>query len=681
MMVPRGYVGKVAILDMTLQKASIKPIEVFFNEYGINPRLWLGGDGIITKVLWKDIPGPIDPLGPENEIIIATGPYTGTAAPWAGRAMLGCINPETEAFGSGSFGWVWPSVLKYAGYDVVIVRGKAKKPVYVFIDDGEITFHDAARIWGRETGETVKAVRKELHENYDGEIRVLSTSIGGEHLVPYAPPCADGTSCPGRTGAGAVMGSKNLKAIAIRGTGEIAIHNPTKLLESALRAREIFYQDPGMKLWTDHGATTYLLTLVNAKVNGDHIRQNALAADFPLKNNVGCITCPGRCYHWLQIKEGPYAGTRQLGGHMTFFFSGQENLRLDNINALIYYERLIQEYGLDPASFSQAFNWAVECFEKGILTEIDTDGLVLRWGNEDLIWEVMRRIAYREGNLGELLSLGVAEASKKIGKGSGDFAPHVKGKPYLLKDARLQSLVWALGFLTSARGGDWLRCHNVFELNFQPKGRDTFPKFIGKTNDEVYKYLVDHGDIPEDLKKKLFGDPPRIDADWIKRPEGKGRITAWAEDLVGLFNGLVTCMFCAVGQYLIVGVGPSVWSDCLNHITGWNTTHEELLQVGERIINAQRLYNYRLKGWERKHDVFADKRCYEPTKRGIYSGKVVPWETGLKDYYEWRGWSERGLPTIEKLKQLKIEDMAEGLDLDKESKKTEEKKGSAAISV
>jgi len=140
-------------------------------------------------------------------------------------------------------------------------------------------------------------------------------------------------------------------------------------------------------------------------------------------------------------------------------------------------------------------------------------------------------------------------------------------------------------------------------------------------------------------------------------------------------------MFCAVGQYLIVGVGPSVWSECLNHITGWNTTHEELLQVGERIINAQRLYNYRLKGWDRKEDVFADKRCYEKAPRGIYSGKVVPWETGLKDYYEWRGWSERGLPTIEKLKQLKIEDMAEGLDLDRDSKKIPEKNVSEKTSA
>ena len=663
---PKGYAGKVGIIDLTEQKARIESTEVFFREYGIDARLWLGGDGVITKVLWKDYPEPVDPLGAENEIIIATGPWTGTAAPWGSRAMLGCLSPETGGFGSGSFGWVFPPVMKYAGFDVVIIRGRAKRPVYVFMDDQAISFREATHLWGKETGETVKAIRGELGEHYEGEIRVLSTSIAGEHLVPYAPPCADGTSCPGRTGAGAVMGSKNLKALAVRGTGELAIHNPTKLLEAAQRACDLYLSDPLIKLWQEHGATTYMLSVRNARVNGNHIRENALAADFPHMRNVGCLNCPGRCYHWLQIKEGPYAGTRQLGGHMTFFFSGQENLRLDNVNALIYYERLIQELGLDPASFSQAFNWAVECFERGILTEKETEGLVLRWGDEELVWEVMRRIAYREGNLGELLALGIAQASQKIGKGSEEIAPHVKGKPYLLKDARLQALVWALGFLTSPRGGDWLRCHNVFELTFfsaHPKEVDTFPKYVGKTNEEIYQILMDHVDIPTDLKKKMFGDPPKVDLEWVRKPDGKAPITIWSEDLVELFNSLVTCMYSAAGQYLLVGVGPTMFSEILNHITGWSTDYDEVMRIGERIFNAQRLLNYRLKHWDKEQDRFADKRCYEVAERGIYTGRKVPWEKALDEYYQLRRWSKRGLPTVEKLKELQIEEMANGLEL------------------
>lgn len=664
MAVAEGYAGNVAIIDLTLQSARTQRTEEFFAEYGIDPRLWLGGDGVITKILWKDFRTPVDPLGPENEIIIATGPWTGTAAPWASRAMLGCVSPETGGFGSGSFGWMWPPILKYAGFDVIVLRGKSPEPVYLFIDDGVITFHDGGRIWGKETGETVRAVRRDLKERYEGEIRVLSTSIAGEHLVPYAPPCADGTSSPGRSGAGAVMGSKNLKAIAVRGTGEVRVHDGRNLLKASQSAIDLYLCDPGMKLWQEHGATTYLLTLVNARVTGNHIRENTLAADFPHLKNVGCLNCPGRCYHWLQVKEGRYAGTRHLGGHMTFFFSGQENLRLDNLNAIIYYERLIQELGLDPASFSQAFNWAVECFEKGIVTEKDTDGLVLRWGDEDLIWDVMRRTAYREGNLGELLAQGIAPASRRIGRGSEDIAPHVKGKPYLLKDARLQALIWALGFLTSPRGGDWLRCHNVLELAFQPKERDTFVKYVGRTNEEIYRMVMDKTDVPPEVKKRMFGGRSTIDVEWIKGSEGKAAVAVWSENLVGLFNAMVTCMFCAAGQYLLMGVGPTTLSGILNHITGWDTDYNEVMEVGERVVNAQRLFNYRLHGWDRKQDVFADKRCYEPAGRGLYKGRKVPWDETLDEYYRIRGWSKRGLPTVEKLKQLRIEDMGHGLDLE-----------------
>lgn len=660
---PGGYAGKTVVVDLTEQKALIRSTEDFFDEYDIDPRLWLGGDGVITKVLWKDYPEPIDPLGPDNELIIANGPWTGTVAPWGGRAMLGCISPETGGFGSGSFGWMYPATVKYAGFDVVIIRGQAKTPQYVFIDDQTTTFGDASHVWGKETGETVKAIRQALGENYEGEIRVLTTSVAGEHLVPYSPPCADGTSCPGRSGAGAVMGAKKLKALAVRGTGEVQIANPKALLDASLRAIGVYSSDPLIKLWEEFGATTYLLTIVGAAANGKMIRDNALAADFPHLKNVGCLNCPGRCYHWLQVKEGRYAGLRQLGGHMTFFFSALENLRLKEFNAIVYYERLTQELGLDPASFSQAFNWAVECFERGLLRDEDTDGLTLCFGDEDLIWEVMRRVAYREGNLGNLLADGVAQASQKIGKGSERMCPSVKGKPYLLRDPNMQSLIWALGFLTSPRGGDWLRAHCVWELSFMPEQRDTYPTFVGKSCLEIYQILLDRVDLPVTMKKQIFGDPPKADLEWIRRTEGKALSAIWSENLVSLFNSLVTCMFSATGQYLLIGIGPTFFAEILNHITGWDTDYNEVMAIGERIFNAQRLFNYRMRGWDRTQDRWSDERAYEQAKRGIWRGKNVPWEATLEEYYRLRGWSERGLPTKEKLSELKIQDLAGDLQL------------------
>ncbi len=664
MPVPKGYAGNVAIIDLGKQEAKILPVERFWKDYGIDPKLWLGGDGFITKILWEDFPTAIDPLSPENEIIIATGPWTATAAPWAGRAMFGCIDPETGGFTSGSFGWHYATALKYAGFDIVIVRGKAEKPVYVFIDNQEITFKDATHLWGKETGETVKMVREELSERYESEIRVLNISIAGEHLVKYSPACADGTSCPGRTGSGAVMGSKNLKAIAVRGTGEISLYDPRGLLESSYHiSNTVLKEEPLIKLWEEQGATTSLFAAYNLPLHGGMLAENRKAADFPHLKNVGCLNCPSPCYHWIQVKEGKYAGVRQLGGHMTFVTNCLRNLDIQDFGAWIYYERLMQELGLDPASFSLAFSWAVECFEKGILDSSDTDGLTLRRGDEELVWEVARKIASREGKLGNLLADGAAEASRKVGKGSEDISPHVKGKSYLQRDPKVQALMWSLGILTNPRGGDWNRCHNVWELAFMPERRDTYPQFTGKSCLEMYQYAVEKLDMPEEMKKKIFGDLPKVDADWIRTTNGKALFTVFSEHSMAVINSLVTCMYAGGTHIFLVGTGPTAWAEILNKITGWDVTSEELMTAGERIFNLQRLFNYRVKGWDYRNDAWADKRVYEPAEMGTFRGKEIPWDETLQEYYSIRGWSSEGIPTRTKISELKLDDLVEGVEL------------------
>jgi aldehyde:ferredoxin oxidoreductase len=664
MEIPAGYAGNVLKITLDDQKAEILSIDKFWDCYGINPRHWLGGDGVITKILWEDFSTEVEPFSPENEIIIATGPWTATAAPQSGRAMLGCIDPKTGGFGSGSFGWFFPSMLKYAGYDIVIIKGKAKKPLYIFIDDRKVVFKDASHLWGKETGETVKRIREELEERYEGEIRVLTTSVAGEHLVKYSPPCSDGTSCPGRSGAGAVMGSKNLKAIAVRGTGEILLKDPRGLLDSSYSAVKKFVEnEPLLRLWREQGATTSLGTALDWPISGAMLAQNRQEADFPHLKNVGCLDCPNPCYHWLQIKNGKYTGLRHLGGHMTFLTVCLRNLGIQEFGEWIHYERLLQELGLDPASFSMVYSWAVDCFEKGILTLDDTDGIILKRGDSDLICELARKIAYREGKLGNLLADGVAEASQKIGKGSENIAPHVKGKEYIQRDVKVQALMWSLGALTSPRGGDWLRHHNVWELAFMPEKRDTYPKFLGKTCGELYQESLRLLDMPEELKKKIFGENQKVDWEWVKGTKGKALFSIWTENLVALFNSLVTCMFGSATQFLMVGFGPSTYSDILNKITGWDTTYDELMKIGERVFNLQRLFNYRIKGWDSRNDVFADKRAYEPAQMGIYKGKAVPWDEVMKEYYSIRGWSRDGIPSRDKIMELNLENVIKELDL------------------
>ncbi len=665
MSVPKGYAGKVAFIDLTKSEVKVIPTDRFFKDYNIDPRLWLGGDGFIAKILWKDIPKAIDPLGPENEIIIAGGPWTGTAAPQAGRAMLGCISPETTGYSSGSFGWYFPATLKYAGYDVIVIRGKAAKPTFIFIDDDEITFRDATKIWGKETGETVKLVREACGERFEGDVRVLSIAPAAEHLVIYSPPCGDATSCPGRSGGGTVMGSKNLKAIAVRGTGEIAIHDPKGLVDASYRAVKKFQaEEPTLKLWKEEGATTDMTVTAQWPMTGHNLGINRAAADVPHYNNAGCLNCHAPCYHWLQLKGGKYNGLRQLGGHMTYITTGLRNLGFEDFDDWIYYERLTQELGLDPASFSMAFSYAVDLYAKGILTTDMTDGLVMRRADPELVWEVAKKVSYREGAFGNLLADGVAQMAKKLGPEAEAMMPQtVKDKPSIQRDSKLQALMWSFGALTNPRGGDWLRVHNVWELAYLPENRDTYPKYLGMTNNELYARSLELLDMPIELKKQIFGNPPITDVDWIRGTNGKALFVVWTENFVGLFNDLVTCMFGAATQFMIVGFGPTTYAEILNKITGWNVTYEELMSVGERTINLQRAFNYRIKGWDIKADRFQDKAAYEPGTVGIYRNKIVPWEQILKEYYEIRGWTPQGIPTKEKLHELKLDDVAAELKL------------------
>jgi aldehyde:ferredoxin oxidoreductase len=555
--------------------------------------------------------------------------------------------------------------MKYAGYDVIIIRGKAEKPVYISIDNEEIIIRDASHIWGKETGETVKAIRKEVGERFEGEVRVFSISVAGENMVRYAVACGDATSCPGRSGGGTVMGSKNLKAIAVRGTGEIQLHDPRGLLESSYEAVNKFVEEePTLSLWKDHGGTTDMSVTARWPMTGDGLVENRDAADFPHYNNAGCLNCFTPCYHWLQIKDGKYAGTRQLGGHMTFITVSLRNLGIQDFNAWIYFERLIQELGLDPASFTMAFSYAVDLYIKGILKNEDTDGLELKRGDEELIWEVTRRTAMREGKLGNLLADGVAIMAEKLGPEAEAIMPQtVKGKPSIQRDAKLQALIWSFGALTSPRGGDWLRLHNVWELAFLPERRDTYPEYIGMTNLELYERCLDLLDMPEDLKKRIFGDPPKVDTDWVKGLSGKALFAKWTEEFVSLFNNLVTCMFGGATQFMMVGFGPSTYADILNKITGWNVSYEELMEVGERSLNLMRLYNYKVKGWDVKDDRFAGKLAYEEGEVGIYKGKIVPWDEILQEYYKLRGWTPRGLPTKERLVELKMDSVLANVEL------------------
>ena len=348
---------------------------------------------------------------------------------------------------------------------------------------------------------------------------------------------------------------------------------------------------------------------------------------------------------------------------MTYLTTITRNLGIYDFNEWMYFERFNQELGLDPASFTQTYSFLVDCFERGLLDPKDTDGITLKRGDGDMAWDAMRRAAYREGALGNLLADGIEAASLKIGGEAANLAPHVRGKASLQRDSTLQALIWSVGYLTSSRGGDWLRTHNSWELSFLPEDRDLFPKYVGKTNIQMYADALRQLEMPEDEKKAIFGDPPLTNPEWITGTKGKARFLKWTDEFVGLFNSMVACMYGSATQLMLDGYGPMTYANILSKITGWDLDYYEVMKVGERVINLQRALNYKWKGWDSKDDRFHDKRAYEPAKVGVWKGKLVPWEPMLKEWYELRGWSENGLPTKRKMKELGMESLAKEINL------------------
>ena len=344
---------------------------------------------------------------------------------------------------------------------------------------------------------------------------------------------------------------------------------------------------------------------------------------------------------------------------MASLFSALEHLRLNDLDAILHYEMACQELGLEPTAFGQAFSLAVDRFEHATLTERETDGLRLHFGDEALIWEVMRRVAHREGNLGNLL----ADGGERIGKGSGKTIPGFWDMSHLMRDQDLRSVIRVLHFLASPQGHDWPACHNVWESSFQPEGKDAYPNLVGKTGNQIYEIFVDRLDMPAGLKKRIFGDPLKVSSEWVSGAEGKALATIWTENVASLFNSLVTCTYAAAGHYLPVGIGPTQCAEILNQITGWDTDYEELMTIGERIFNMQRLLNYRFGEWDGTEGPWSDEGIREMAGQVLWRGKHLPWERLLREYDDLRGWSDRGLPTKKKLEELGIDDLARNLDI------------------
>ena len=614
-----GYNGQILRVDLSRGATSVEALDELFC------RKYLGGAGFISYFLLKELRQGIDPLGPENKLIFALGPVTGVPLPGSGRHCVGAKSPLTGGYAKAESGGFWGAELKHAGYDAIIVEGKAEKPVYLWIHDGEASIRDASHLWGKNTQETQETIRAELG---DSLIRVAGIGPAGESLVRFACVMNDLKDAAGRGGMGAVMGSKNLKAIAVRGHKGPEVAEPERLKEFrqwVLAHRELWAS------FAEYGTGTAAV-MGEFETSGNLPVRNFLDGEFPeiskitggaVKDTIrikmeGCYACPVRCKKVVKVDE-PYSVDPAYGGpeYETLAMIGS-NCGVSDLKAIAKGNELCNAYSLDTISTGSVIAFAMECFEDGLLTTKDTDGVELRFGNAEAMLKIIDLIAKREG-VGDLLAEGTARAAQKIGKGAIEFAMQVKGVEIPAHEPRVKAAL-GLGYAVNPHGAD-----HVANLH------DTFLSQPGPFLDRV-KPLGILGPLPADEL-------------------GPHKVSTFR--YVHLYriaqDSLVLCIF--------VPYDPQQLADILAAVTGWRTSTTEMFRVAERTMTMARLFNIR-EGLSAVDDKLPN-RFFQPKRNGVLSTKFYDpeqLERAKSYYYTLMGWDAKtGIPTPEKLQELGIE--------------------------
>jgi aldehyde:ferredoxin oxidoreductase len=611
-----GNTGKLLRVDLSNKSISI--LEPKESDY----RKFIGGSGLAAKMLYYDFDISIDPLDERQPIFFMAGPLTGTKVPNSGRHQVVGKSPATGIYGEANSGGYWGAELKYAGYDGVIVVGKAPEPVYLWIHDDEVKIKEAEPYWGKDTYEINDPLLQNTHE----KARVLAIGQAGENLVPMAAVMNDGPAarCAARTGLGALMGSKKLKAIVVRGTKKVPVAEPEKLQEYMREMAKAIRNNPTVAHMHQAGTSGSAMVMES---KGDLPTKNWTVGAWPeggakissLTQNSNietkhyyCKGCVIGCGKEINIKEGKYQGT--IGGAPEYesVASLGSYCLLDDIEAICKANELCNRYGVDTISAGGAIAFAMEAFERGDLTLEDTGGLALEWGNADVVMELIRKIAFREG-IGEVLAQGVKKASEQLKGLSMEYAVHVKGLELPAHDPRSAGSL-AVSYATSNRGA----CH-----------------LQGQSS--VYESFVTDKYLGIETPMDRFAD------------DGKGELSAKAQNLGSLFDSLCLCKYLAFG-----GVEFSHVVKFFNLVTGWNFTEDELFKTGERIFNLKRLYNVDL-GISRKDDMLPPRIQSLMFKEGGAAGHLPNLGVMLNEYYDYRGWDEFGIPTKEKMEDLELE--------------------------
>ncbi len=630
-----GYAGKILRINLTDEKVSEEPLDAS------TAKKFIGGRGLGVKILFDELKRGVDPLGPDNKIVIATGVLTGIPIPGNARHIVMAKSPLTGVWGESPAGGFFGQELKSAGYDAIIIEGKAAKPVYLWLHDGETEVKDASHLWGKLTRDVQRDIIKEVKDD-----RAVVACIGpaGENLVKFASVFFDFNHVAGRTGMGAVMGSKKLKAIVVRGKQKLKYSNEQKLIDLSLKelankgenARRGPYWPDALDKYGSNADFIYW------QLSGRLPTQNFRMCTFPGHKNLTaetvsetilirthtCPYCPIPCNRIVQVHEpyevdpdycGPeYETTAALG---SFCMN-------DNLAALAKANELCNKYAMDTISTGVTIAFAMECYEKGLITTKDTEGLDLSWGNPEAVVQLTEKIARRQG-IGDLLAEGVRIAAKKIGQGAEEFAMHIKGQEMPMHEGRGKK-GHGLSFAISNRGA----CHLQMESD----------------------------DLFEEAKYPEIGIDETVKADRLYTGPEKVKLVKIVNDLFILYDCLPICRWTV---YPCGGRRLETFAEIINAATGWDVTIGELMTVGERTCNLERAFNIR-EGITRKDDVLPKRLMEEPLPEGPYKGEVLSKDVldKMLDYwYELRGWNNKtGIPTREKLKELGLENATRQLE-------------------
>ncbi len=618
-----GFGGRILRVDLTDKRVTHHP-----TEEGML-RKFLGGRGLNVKRLWDELPPHSDGLSPENILIFGAGPLVGTIFPGGARFNVSAMSPQTGILGDSNAGGFFGSELKFAGYDQLIIQGRSQHPVYLTIKDDKVEIKDAYDLWGKDVWETSSSLQGSLG---DDRFQIATIGQGAENGVRFAGIFVNLNRPAARTGMGSVMASKNLKAIAVRGTRSFTVADMPCFLEIIERLDKVIYEHPEYDIRSRLG-TTKLIRALN-EIGGlstrhfqcgrfegaDAVSGEAIEMRFKVKGKA-CFACTIPCSRFLVVDDPRFPSLQlegpefePLAGFTVRVGNGDLALGLKCVD-------LANRYGLDAITLSEVIAWSMECYQRGLLSSDEADGLDLDWGQGETMLTLIHKVAHREG-FGDLLADGVRAAAEKLGRGSEEYAMHGKGLEIFQADVR-SIKAYGLGNAVSSRGADHLRSEPWFEFSNDPE-------------EGIRRY-----GIPETAFRLAY--------------KGKGLVVKHFEEMAAISDSLGVCKNTYNNMEVLDWDGTA---ELLQATTGWNLTGEDVRIMGERIVNLERMFIAR-EGITRKDDTLPKRFLEEPLPEGSgpSTGSVLELETMLDEYYKARGWDlETGLPTVEKLEELGLAD-------------------------